>query len=266
MKFNRTIVAAILIGTATAAAAYAVYDFKNKHEGAAHQAKSDAASGALFVAQVNDDRITDADIAAAMNSGTDKAVAVDRAINKALAAQLAKQSYAKDAEAALAAVQRDVLSQLYIAKRSAALRESVTAADVQSYYDKNIDARAFAEYKISAYVTQDPKEAEQVASVVAAGGAASVSSKFQPIAEGKSLKAGELPYGLGQVAAQLKPGEYSRPLALRNGIYMLRLDESKPGAKPDLAKVSDEIKDILVAERLNNELTKTRAVASITIK
>lgn len=222
------------------------------------------------VAVVNGKSITEVDISEMLLSGADRAVAVDRAVNKAIAAELAQKVYAKDADSTLRAVERDVLSRVYISKRTDELRKSVSGSEIKAFYDKEIDTKSFSEYKVSAFITQDPAEANAIANQVASGKPGDASSRFSVISSQGSgsafLKSQDLPFGLGQVVRQMKPGEYSKPLVVQSGIVILRLDEVKDGKKPDLTVVSDEIKDLIVAKRLNDELVAARQSAQISVK
>ena len=216
---------------------------------------------------VNGGVISEAEISGLTAQGIDRAVALDRYINKVLAAELARKAYSADAESVLRGAEREVLSQLYIAKRTQEIKGGIKDEDVKTFYDKNVKAEDFSAFKVRYFATQEPKEAEEVATAVAAGKGKDVDAKFKPAKDGDGYTAAqELPYGLGQVVRTMKAGEYSHPLMLRNGIFVLRVDDIKVGQKPEQAKVAGEIKDLIVAQRLSDELTGARRSARVELK
>ena len=218
-------------------------------------------------AVVNGGMISEAEISGQTAQGVDRAVAIDRYVNKVLAAELARKAYPADSEAALRGAEREVLAQLYVAKRTQDLRGAVTDADVKGFYDKNVKAEDFSTFKVRFLATQDPKEADDVAAAIAAGKTRDVDARFKPAKDGDGFtSAQELPFGLGQVVRTMKAGEYSRPLVLRNGFFVLRVDDIKVGQKPEQAKVAGEIKDLIVAQRLSDELSGARRAARIELK
>lgn len=220
---------------------------------------------------VNGAVISESEILSLTSQGVDRAIAVDRYINKVLASEMARKAYAEESQAAIRGAEREVLSQLYIAKRTQDLKAAITDAEVSSFYEKNVKSEDYAGYKVRVFLTQDPKEAETVFAAMNDGKDKSkYESKFKPLKDGNEadrfLLANELPYGLGQVIRTMKKGEVSKPLMLRNGVFLLSLDEIKDGQKPEMSKVAAEIKDILVAQRLNDELSSARRTAKIELK
>lgn len=220
-----------------------------------------------LAATVNGAAVSESEIAGLTAQGLDRAVAVDRYVNVVLAAELARKAYSADAEAAVRGAERDALSRLYVQRRTEEIRARITDAEVASFYDTRVDAADYAKFKVRFFVTQDPREAEGVAAAVAAGKAKDVEGRFEPAKAGDGLTtAAELPYGLGQVVRGMKAGEYSRALMLRNGVFVLRVDEVHAGQKPDRAAVTAEIRDRLVGEHLNAELSQARRSARIELK
>ena len=53
---------------------------------------------------------------------------------------------------------------------------------------------------------------------------------------------------------------------LRNGIFVLRVDDKQPGQKPELDKVAAEIRELLVAQKLSDELAAARRSARIELR
>ena len=219
-------------------------------------------------AVVNGSNVYDSELVPGIQQGADRAVVIDRYINKVLAAELARSNYSKDATEALKGAEREVLSQLYVAKKTEELRAGVTEAGVKAYYDANIKVEDFAGYKVKFMIAGDEKDATDVAAAIAAGKAKDVESRFKNAKDGADgfVMAGELPYGLGNVVRSLKKGEYSRPVVMRNGYFILYLDDVKANPKPELSVVSAEIKNVMVAKQLNDTLTTARGVAKVELR
>lgn len=235
---------------------------------AAVASQQPAPKGGKVAAVVNGQEIFDSELAGAVAQGVDRAVAIDRYVNKALAADLARSAYGKEATEALRGAEREVLSQLYIAKKTESLRAGVTDAEVKSYYDANVKVEDYAGYKVRFAMTADEKEAVGIAEAIAGGKVKDVEARFKPVKDGADgfLMAAELPYGLGGVVRALKKGEYSRPIVLRNGFFILYLEDTKANPKPEQAKVAEEIKNLLVAKKLTDELVAARAAAKVELR
>lgn len=229
-------------------------------------AKAAASPVVRAVATVGGEVVTEADLAAALGAGVDRAVAVDRAIDREVAANLARQAYANEADLALKAVQRDVLAQLFVAKRTEALRAQVTKADVAAYYAKNVATQDFREYRLNLLVTQDAARANDLAAAVESGRIGELAAQFSPVAEGRYVRAAALPYGLGEVVKLLKPGSYSRPLTTRSGVMVLQLVDLREGVKPTVEQAATEIKDLIVAQRLADEIKVARSRVVVELK
>lgn len=222
---------------------------------------------AAVVALVNGEPITEFDISGALLEGVDRANAVNGHVNKALAAQLASKEFPGDADTVRRAAVREALAQLYSDKRAQSVRAALTDAEVKAYYDANVKAEMFAGYKVSVLLTQDPKEAEDIATAIAHGKARDFDGRFKPIAGADGyLPMGGLPAGLGAVVRELKPGGTSRPLLMREGVLILRLDDVKQNPKPELAAMTPRIKEILTVQKVNAELEKARHDARIELK
>jgi hypothetical protein len=226
-----------------------------------------AATPASVVAMVNGEPITELDIAGAMVSGVDRANAVNGHVNKALAAQMASRQFPADAEMVTRAAVREALAQLYSDKRAQAVRAQLTDAEVKAFYEANVKPEMFAGYKASVLVTQDPKEADEIAAAIAHGRTKEFDARFRPIVagDGYALLA-NLPAGLGGVVRDLKAGGYSRPLLTREGVLILRLDDIRNNPKPDLAAMTPRIKEVLTVQKVNAELETARRHARIELK
>jgi parvulin-like peptidyl-prolyl isomerase len=229
--------------------------------------KPNASPQDRVVANVNGVDINESEVLPIMAAGVDRAVAIDRYINKVLAAQLAEKEYQKDAQVALRAAEREVLSTLYMQKRTQAVNDGVTDEQIKSYYDKNVRDEDYKRYKLRYYLTQDVNDGENTAKAIL-NKERDALAKLKYMKEGTDnmLMAGEMPYGLGQVVRSLKEGETSRPIVLRNGVFVLNLEEVKAQPKPTVDKVKGEIKNLLVAEKIGAELNEQRKNARIELK
>jgi peptidyl-prolyl cis-trans isomerase C len=219
-------------------------------------------------AVVNGQEIYDSELSSGIQQGVDRAVVIDRYINKALAADLAKAAYSRDATEVLKGAEREVLSQLFIAKKTEELRAGVTDVAVKSYYDTNIKVEDFTGYKVKYLVATDEKDAGDVAAAIAAGKSKDVEARFKAVRDSGDpfVLAPELPYGLGNVVRSLKKGEYSRPVVMRNGYFILFLEDTKPNPKPEFAMVAEEIKNVMVAKQLTELLAGARTSAKVELR
>lgn len=256
-----------VVGLAMAAAAYATYIkvAPATIQGAHNVSVLDGSMSSKVVAVVNGHDIYMSELARDMSQGIDRAVAVDRYINKVLVADLARAAYENDAKDALRIAERDVLSQLYINKKSVALRAGIADAVVKAYYDANIKAEDYTSYKVKFLIADNEKDAGEVIGSITAGKTKEVESRFKTFKEGSDefMTAAQLPYNMGSVVRGLKKGEYSRAMVVRNGYFILYLEDSKINPKPDLAKIGDEIRNFLIGKQLDEELAAVRAAAKI---
>jgi PPIC-type PPIASE domain len=248
---------------ATALVAYAMWNHARAVTPAVSAAPQLNASS--VVATVDGHSITELEISGIEAAGVDRANALDRTINKVLLEELSRKVYPQESQLALEGSAREVLAQLYVSKRTAELTQAISPADVQRFYDANVKAEDYGMYKVRFYVTQDPKEADQLNAAIQSGSFKDTGNIFKPVTNSADefTTAQDLPHGLGQIVKGMKPGAYSGPLTLRSGITSLRLDDSRPGARPELTKVADRIKELVVAQRLSDELSRAHRQAHI---
>lgn len=218
------------------------------------------------LALVGSHEIRAIDVAHSLAQGVDAAIALDRAVKAEIAAQAARQAYPQQAQEVGLAAQRVALSQLYVTRRGAELAQQIGEQQIRSAYEKYVPAADYMEFRVDLYSTQDPREAEALAERIARGEGAAVAEKFKPLAQGKFVKSSELPYGLPQVLVRMKAGQYSRPLVLRTGVFIVRLNEVRQGQRPLLEEVQSQLKDLLVAQQLDVEMQKLREKTRIVMK
>ena len=217
------------------------------------------------IANVNGSPVTEAEIAPIMAQGADRAVAVDRYINKVLAAEAGQREYSDEARATIRAAEREVLAQLYLRRKSEDLAKSVTDDKLQEYYDKNVKDEDYAQFKLRYYLSQDQADATRVRELADKGDAGAM-AKFASVKKNDEFASvAEIPYGLGQVVKRAKPGERVGPVMVRDGLLILQIDDVKKGERPKFDTVKEEIRSVLVSRQLNDLLTSARKSASITL-
>jgi peptidyl-prolyl cis-trans isomerase C len=260
------IIAGVAIGLVSAAAFAASSSGMVRIPGVG--APSAPTTSIKVAALVNGKEVFESELAPSLMEGVDRAIAVDRYVNKAVAADLASKAYAGEAAEAIRLAEREVLSQLYVTKKTDELRAAITPDEIKTFYDTSVRAEDFAGYKVRFLMTADEKDAGEVANQIAAGKAKDVDGRFKPVREGGDgfVTASELPYGLGNVLRGLKKGEYSRPAVLRNGYFILFLEDVKANPKPELASMTEQIKNVLIAKKLTDTLAAARAEAHVQLR
>ncbi|WP_288108056.1 peptidylprolyl isomerase [Limnobacter sp.] len=216
------------------------------------------------VATVNGDTVTESEIAGLLRTGVDKAIVVDRYINKVLAAEQAQTLYADQAKAAVRAAQREVLATLYTTKRMQALRAQVTDAEIKSFYDHNVLDDNYKRWKVSYYLSTDANDVRKTLEDLKQGDKKALSQLKPLVGNGDGYaNAAQLPYNLGRIVSHLKKDEFSEPLPLRNGFLVLRVDEIRQDKKPTLEDVKQDIIERLATQKFNQELEQARRHAKV---
>ena len=223
--------------------------------------------GLRVLADVNGKTITAEEVAPAVAQGLDRAVAVDRYVTRLLAAEAANELYPEAAKAAKAAAEREVLSNLYLNRRTSELLQSVTDADIERFYKEQVRDADYASYKLNYYLTQDAIDAATMERNIA-GDDAEAKGKFVPVLrEGDGFtQLANTPYGLGQLVASAKAGDYLRPVRVRDGFLILHIEQVRPGKKPAQNDLKEEIRRFIAERRLSDELVERREKASVKLK
>lgn len=217
------------------------------------------------IATVNGLPVTESEVAPIMAQGADRAVAVDRYINKVLAAEAGQREYADEARVAIRAAEREVLAQLYLRRKSEDLAKAITDDKLRDYYEKNVKDEDYAQFKLRYYLSQDQADAVRVRDL-ADKGERDAMAKFAPVKKADEYSSvAEIPYGLGQVVKRAKAGERVGPVMVRDGLLILQIDDVKKGERPKFETVKEEIRSVLVSRQLNDLLTSSRKSASITL-
>jgi parvulin-like peptidyl-prolyl isomerase len=219
------------------------------------------------VAVVDGSEITEVELLPFLNAGMDKAVAIDRAINKVVAANSADKMYKQVSKSAMQSAKNEILANVFVNERAKEVRNNVTDADLKAFYQDRVKVEDFTTYRLRFFVSVDGKEAQEVYDGIGRGEKESMSKLTYVKKDGDHyLNAAEVPYGLGGAIKKLKAGERLQPLTIREGILVLYVDDVKANPKPDFAKVQGEIKDLIVAERFNADMKSRRAASKIELR
>ncbi len=216
------------------------------------------------LANINGQAITELEVAGLLQSGIDKAIVVDRYINKVIAAERGREMYASEAKAALRAAEREVLSTLYTTKRMEELRDAVTDQQVADFYTQNVLDQNFQQWKVSYYLSASEDDANKVLASLKKGDKDALDQLKPLVEQGDGYAAAvAIPYGLGRVVSKMKKGEFSEVLRLRNGLLVLRIDDMKQLKKPTQEELKQEIIQALALEKFNQELEQARRQAKV---
>lgn len=216
------------------------------------------------VATINGVSITEMELGGMLQSGVDRAIVVDRYINKVVAAERGRELYVEEAKAALRAAEREVLSTLYTTKRMDELRKAVTDEQVKAYYDANVLDQNFQQWKISYYLSTDPNDVQDTLAKLKKGEKEALDQLKPLMEQGDGYAVAQaLPYNLGRVVSKMKKGEFSEVLQLRNGLLILKVEDMKQLKKPTVEELKQDIVQALALEKFNAELEQARRQAKV---
>ncbi len=246
-----------------------------KSSGMLEQRSVSASTGPLAVlATVDSYQITESELAPLMQQGLAREVALDRRITQSVIASRAMEVYGQEAKSLLDANRNTLLYQLYISKRTDAISKNVTEADIKKFYDNNVKDEDFRQVAVKIFLTSDAREAQTM--YVDISKAVSTKSKDAPALiaklsylqkEGDHFMALQaVPYNLGQVLKKMNAGDVLEPIVVREGILVVFLEGIKNSEKPPISKTRDEIKQLIVQDRLGLEIGELRKKASISLK
>jgi len=247
---NKAIIVVLLVATFSGAA----YVFKNRR----------AETSVSVLAVVNGKNITTADVDGLILAGMTKPVAVETAISRALVAEAARSAWPKEAEALAEAGAREALAAFYVKKKLADLRQVISDDEINRYYEANIKDEMYAGQGLKYYLTQDGKDAAEMAEAIKKSPDA-VAGKFSWVNKDgdHAVLPVATPYGLYQQVKTMQAGQYSGPFNVRDGLLFLRLEDRKPGKRPDLLKVKEDIRALVAQRRLDEESKELREKADI---
>ena len=275
--YNRKAIAAVIAGVTMLAVGAAYLGMDVLGSAAATDARKEAnkvgassgsgLSNTKVVASVDGAEITESELLPFLNAGLDKAVAIDRAINKVVAANTADRLYKSVAKTAMQSAKNDILANVYVNERSTEVRNAVTDADIKQFYQERVKVEDFTTMRLRFFVSVDGKEAQEVYDGVGRGDKEAMAKLTFVKKDGDHfMNAAEVPYGLGAAVKKLKAGERLQPVTIREGALVMYVDEVKANPKPELTKVQAEIKDLIVAERFNADIKARRAASKIELR
>jgi hypothetical protein len=216
------------------------------------------------VASINGMKITEMELGGMLQSGVDRAIVIDRYINKVVAAERGREMYVEEAKAALRAAEREVLSTLYTTKRMEELRKAVSDDEVRAYYDANVLDQNFQQWKVSYYLSNDQNDVQQTLEKLKKGEKDALDQLKPLVEQGDGYAVAQaLPYNLGRVVSKMKKGEFSEVLRLRNGLLVLKIEDSKQFKKPTMEELKQDIVQALALEKFNTELEQARRQAKV---
>jgi peptidyl-prolyl cis-trans isomerase C len=266
MKFSKMGVCAAVavLVTGSAGAAYSITS--------RDQAASPSPATVAGLAIVNGRVVTESSLLPMLQNGLDRTNALDRRITLEVVSQTAEKAYAAEAKAALDAARGDILFQLYAAKRTAAIRSSITERDIAEVYETKISAEDARQLKVRVYVTSDAREAQAAFEAVSARRSSpegrEALNKFSYIKKDGDhfVAAPEIPYNLGLMMKKMKAGDVLPPTVIREGVLIALVEDIKDLPKPSLEKVREDIRTYLVSDRLSQEIQSLRKEAKIELK
>lgn len=270
---RKPVVLAVLAVVIGGAGVYALGGFNSGLAGVSLKettAQADADKGNTVLATVNGNPIVEREVAPLIASGMDKANALDRLINREIAASLGKQSYAKDVDVARRAAERDLAANIYATKKMQELLKEVSDKDVEQRYNTLVKDADFNGYKLTFALF--PSEAEAKAATAAyKTGKSEVVAQFKPVVTGANgdalfISRNDVPYNLGVFVAKLKQGEFTEPALVRNGYIVLHAQEIKNNPKPALESAKESLRAAIADERLAKLLADARKSASVNLK
>lgn len=259
------LVAAIALGVAFACLSLGTNVLDNPgNSGSDKKAASD-----ITLATVNGHDITERDLQPLLASGLDRANAVDRLINRQVAATLGQKEYGKDVSAAIDAAERDIAANIYANLKMKELLSGVTESDIQQRYTAVVKDADFNAYKLTFALFPTPEEANAAKAAYKAG-KPEVIALFKPVvADAKGgamfISRNDVPYNLGVFVAKLKQGEFTEPALVRNGNIVLYAQDVKTNPKPELATVKESLRTAIADERLAKLLSDARKAALVAL-
>jgi len=241
-------------------------------EGSVVKVSASEVSSNDTLAVVNDEKITGSDIKVLLESGVDRAIAVDRTINKLLVANAARSLYPIESRDTLRSAERDLLSGLFLRLKRQELLDMISQQAVEDYYEKNITQQQFDTYKLKYYLTRDFNDAEQVKALLSASDKDALAKLEYFNKESPFVSLSALPYNLGRVIKEsYMPTSKSRtilgPITVRDGYFIVMIEDFKPGSRPQLSSALGlTIREQLVENELSVVLTDLRKNAKISIQ
>lgn len=266
-KLNRVTLALVGLTAASVIGVVAMRDTEVFGKPEAPQAKVNLSAA---VATVNGRVLTERQLQPLMMSGLDRANAIDRLINRAVAHGLAVREFDKEAEEAQQAAILETTANLYAVRKSEQLQNALTDDELKKRYDQVVKDADFNSYQINYAVFGDDASAAEARAGAIKGNSDSL-KLFKPLAmdgSGKPAMIGrnDVPYGMGVLVGKMAEGEFSEPRVVRTGVIVLQLKKVKTNPKPEFEFLKPALKQAIADERLAEILKDARAKAQVSIK
>src|SRR5450830_234228 len=264
---HKSLIAIAVLG-GVAASAFGVAQLKPNEHIASKEAPVTTGNLAV-IATVNGTAIRQEDLLPLMQNGLDKTNALDRRISQVVLAQQAESKYANEAKAAIESVKNDVLAQIYVSKRSEALKSEITDKDISEFYEKNVTSDLFRQMKVKFKLFADAKEAQTFYELLAAKkndrATADAIAKLEYLSkQGDHFAAiQELPYNMGQVFKDKKNGDVLQPAVIREGVLVSMLEEVRQQERPGIDKLKEQIRMQILSSKIDDEVQALRKTAKI---
>lgn len=249
-----------------------VFEYTMGNDAEMPQSNSEVLGEPEVVAVVDGQTITYADIRPLVEAGIDRAIAVDRTLNKVLVANAAKTLFPQEAKDAIQTAERDLLSALFLRLKREQIQSLISEASINDFYEKNITQQQFDTYKVKYYLTRDRTDADQVRSLLLAGDKGALDKLEYFNKDSPYISLAMLPYNLGKVvkdgyAPDGKAAVFLGPIMIRDGFVIVMVESYKSGNRPELTtELKARIREQLIENGLSVVLTELRSSAKINLK
>jgi peptidyl-prolyl cis-trans isomerase C len=205
-----------------------------------------------------------------------KKLLTEALVNRQLVLQEAiKTGFDKNAETAagLKALTESYIAANYLAKIAQTF--NVEDKDVKAFYDKNVGKNFAKEYKARHILVKTEDEAKALIKALENGADFSQLAKEKSTDAGSGKQGGDLGWfsekdmvkPFSKAVAGLKKGSMVKsPIQSQFGWHVIILDDSRNTSPPEFDLVKENIKKILVKQKLNEYLTHLNTSAKVIYK
>jgi peptidyl-prolyl cis-trans isomerase C len=198
-------------------------------------------------------------------------VLLDVLIERKLFAGLAREAGVEGMEAfreRLAFLTEEALRDIYVAE---IMRDDITEADVRTRYDVEVAKLPKTEEMRARHILVETEDEAKALAEEARGG-----SDFAELAKTRSTgpsgpNGGDLGYftadrmvpEFSAAATKLQPGGISDPVKTQFGWHVIKLEDRREKAPPTLQDVSDQLRAVILRERVRTRSNELREAATI---
>ena len=188
-------------------------------------------------------------------------------------AKKAKYDKTPDIEARVKALTESYIAANYLA--TIAREFKIDEQSIKDYYDKNVVGNTPKEYKARHILVKTEDEAKSIIKELEGGADFSKLAKEKSTDTGSGSRGGDLGWFTEQdmvapfskAVAGLKKGELSKtPVNSQFGWHVIILDDVRTTAPPEYNSVKENIKKVLIKEKLNQYLDDLNSKAAIVVK